>query len=659
MSCRGHRNLSSRANTLLQLLLVILATAAVVVYAQAPAAGLYGYDGPFHIKFSQWMRLHGISSQFPWWQETFLKDRFADKDFLYHVLLIPFSYGDLSSGGKAASLTFAVAMYTALFLSLVWLKVRTPAAWTLALLASSVTLLYRGGLLRSHVLAIGLALAGTAAILRSHRAGIALLSAAYALAHIAWHLLPGIALIHDAVSSAMSRRPRFTATAWSLAGTAAAVLVNPYFPNNLRLWYVQNVRVLGMAWSPSAPDLHLGMEFLPGRPWHLLYYNLGPVVLTVAGVALLWLGRPGVREPEQEGARSMVDTATLGLLCLGFLGLCFLSGRFVELWAPFSAMFAAVAFTRARLQIPRPILAATAVVFVALGTMSIAETRRIIGEDPGPIFLPCASWIRDNVPSAETVFTTDWDEFPDLFFTAPEQRYLVGLDPTFMYVTDPDRWRMWRRVAEGEAADIYTPIREVFGCRFVFADAGHGKFVERCDQDPLLHLEMGSPDCSVYALREIDGSQVVSTERGSLPSLDQWRLSATGTAIEAGPRGFIDIEQLRSGTAPDRREPDGQPDQAECDRLEAVLQSPIPRDLVLSLSTDDRMRVLINGETVLDTTVASTPALEEILERESAGVAKFERRFSARARAGYNAVSVSTCRTGRFWGFQLRLLESH
>ncbi len=651
--------MSSRGKLLLQLLLVVLATAAVVVYVQAPAAGMYGYDGPFHIKFSQWMRLHGISSQFPWWQETFLKDRYADKDFLYHVLLIPFTYGDLSSGGKAASLTFAVAMYSSLFLSLAWLKVRAPAAWTLALVASSTTLMYRGGLVRSHVMAITLALAGTAAILRSHRAGIALLSAAYALTHIAWHLLPGIALIHDVVSSAMKRRPRFTATAWSLAGTAAAVLINPYFPNNLRLWYVQNVRVLAMSWSANVPDLNLGLEILPGRPWQYLYYDLGPTLLTIAGATLLWARRPGGKEAEEDGAHTFAGTATLGLVCLGFLGMSFLSRRFVEFWAPLSAMFAAVAFSRGRFHIPRPVLACIAVVFAAIGAMNIVETHWIIGEDRGPVFAPCASWIRDNVPGGETVFTTDWDEFPELFFTAAEQHYLVGLDPTFMYVTDPYRWRLWRRVAEADAADIYTPIRETFGCRFVFADAGHEKFIERCDQDPLLHLELGSPDCSVYALREIDGSQALPSRNKTLPSLSRWHLWGAGPVIEAAPRGFIDIEQLRSAVPPDQREPADSPGQEECGRLDAVLESATACDLVLGLSTDDQMRVLVNGETVFDSTVASPPALEEILERESAGVSKLERTINARARTGYNAVSVSTCRVRRFWGFHLRLLECH
>jgi hypothetical protein len=56
-----------------------------------------------------------------------------------------------------------------------------------------------------------------------------------------------------------------------------------------------------------------------------------------------------------------------------------------------------------------------------------------------PALSGAAAYLRDHVPDAETVFHSDWDEFPLLFFTAPKLHYLVGLDPTFMLVTDRAR----------------------------------------------------------------------------------------------------------------------------------------------------------------------------------------------------------------------------
>src|SRR4029434_5342462 len=96
------------SSTLVQLTLVVAVSVAVTIWVQWPASGLYGYDGHFHIKYSEIerarrLRGEGLIKELPWCQETFFKDRFADKDFLYHLLLIPFASGDLESAGKSAS----------------------------------------------------------------------------------------------------------------------------------------------------------------------------------------------------------------------------------------------------------------------------------------------------------------------------------------------------------------------------------------------------------------------------------------------------------------------------------------------------------------------------------------------------------------------------
>jgi len=52
-----------------------------------------------------------------------------------------------------------------------------------------------------------------------------------------------------------------------------------------------------------------------------------------------------------------------------------------------------------------------------------------------------------NIPAGETIFHLDWDDFPQLFFFNPQFHYLLGLDPTFMYLTSPTRWRLWSDVA--------------------------------------------------------------------------------------------------------------------------------------------------------------------------------------------------------------------
>jgi len=79
---------------------------------------LAGNDGYYHIKLAQIMREQGLRPPFPWLPLTILNpEAYYDHHFLYHVLLMPFTYGDLRSGAKWASIilpafTFLASRFT-------------------------------------------------------------------------------------------------------------------------------------------------------------------------------------------------------------------------------------------------------------------------------------------------------------------------------------------------------------------------------------------------------------------------------------------------------------------------------------------------------------------------------------------------------------------
>ena len=55
--------------------------------------------------------MSGFPPAFPWLPLTILApDRYADHHMLYHVLLAPFTVGDLRIGGKVAAVAGAFAM---------------------------------------------------------------------------------------------------------------------------------------------------------------------------------------------------------------------------------------------------------------------------------------------------------------------------------------------------------------------------------------------------------------------------------------------------------------------------------------------------------------------------------------------------------------------
>lgn len=628
--------------------LLALAAFCVLVWVQAPAPSLYGYDGPYHIRAAAWLREQGVQHTFPWWQETFLKDHWADKDFLYHVALIPFTFGDLEAGGRAASLLFGTLSYLALGLALWGLGAKAPALWAAALLLGSTSLLYRFGLLRSHVPAIAIALLGTAAILRGRRWSAALASAVYAWTHIAWHLLPAVALAHAGACLALRRRPRWTVTLWVLAGTAAAILANPFFPDHLRLWRVQIVDVLRLSWT-GGPDVGVGTEVLPGSPRLLVLYAPAGFAFTAAGLWTLLRAAPwrrGARgRTEQEAA-----ALTLAMVTLGFLALSLLSRRFVEFWVPFSALFAATASAargtepaaragRRPLAGRRAAAAALVLVLAALGWHNVAQARRIIGEDRGMIHRGCAGWIRDHVPAGETVFTTDWDEFPQLFLFAPEQHYLVGLDPTFMYVTSPDRWRLWRDVAEARAGSLRREVTETFGARFAFADAWYESFIERADQEPGVRVGYADPECRVYEMQPSPDPRLPAPL-----GIAAWRMEGGGS-ITVAPGDFVDVARAAPSSS------------APCARLDGALPAPAPPIARFHLFSDDAIQVSINGALVYDTRAPRpAPTLDEIVaQQQGGGRHPDEHIFETPLGPGYNEASLRVCRAGVVWGFHLEI----
>jgi len=647
---------------------------------QSSTASLYGYDGYFHVRYAEVLRTEGVSRTFPWWQETFLRDRYADKDFLYHLLLIPFTFGDLIAGGRAAAVVFGAAAMGIFFAAVARLGAPWPVIWPFVLLSSSTAFLYRLGFTRPLVLAVALAVAGTAAILLGRKKWAFALAALYPHLHISYHLLPCVAALHDLhEGKGGTWRERFAMTRWTLGGAVIGALLSPYVPNNLYLWWVQNVKVLSLAWAGPA-EMGLGNEIRPGGSDQLLKYNIGVfLVLAMAGYLLA-------------RARRRASPAALTLLVIsgGFLGLSMLSRRFVEFWAPFTVLLAAVAARdflagrafegeraewRAGLRkaLPAAGAAAAALTMAALLFVGATKARSIISEDDGLKYADAGAWMAANVPAGETIFHLDWDDFPQLFFLDPQFRYLVGLDPTFMYVTDPHRWKLWRDVTHADVTEIFDPIRSTFGCRWVFAIPEAEGFKELASRDPRFRRRYQDDHATVYFLA--DGFRFATSWRltGWYPNaarrLDEVPLGPEpgdrrdvaapdpiGPAAEGMERGAGDafVDLARDLALPITAPP-------ACGVAETTLVAAEEGPATLYIATDDEYRLYVGGELLADSSTLLRPPpgqpggppvdLDSIGGSLPEGI---ETAYVTSLRAGENPVLIKTCKVGRDFGFYFR-----
>ena len=85
------------------------------------------------------------------------------------------------------------------------------------------------------------------------------------------------------------------------------------------------------------------------------------------------------------------------------------------------------------------------------------------------------AWLESHSPKHSIVFHSDWDDFPVLFYHNTSNRYVVGLDPTFMYRYDRTRYAEWERVTTGrERLHLYDIIARRFNARYVFVGSEQG-----------------------------------------------------------------------------------------------------------------------------------------------------------------------------------------
>jgi hypothetical protein len=72
-----------------------------------------------------------------------------------------------------------------------------------------------------------------------------------------------------------------------------------------------------------------------------------------------------------------------------------------------------------------------------------------------------------HLAPGETVINLYWDDFPDLFYSAPRQRFLWGLDPIFSLRFDAERAMLLERTRRGDVAIDPALLAETFQARYL------------------------------------------------------------------------------------------------------------------------------------------------------------------------------------------------
>jgi hypothetical protein len=177
----------STARTGLLLWLIFILFLALVQFS---TPDLPDNDGFYHIKMAYLMRTEGLKPAFPWLPLTILnQSEFSDHHFLYHAVLIPFTFGDLRLGAKWSAVFFASLAFLSVWNLLKNARVPYAPLWALGLLAVSEAFIYRMNITRAQSLSLLVLMLGLDWLLRKKYLPLGALAFAYVWLYDAFPLL--------------------------------------------------------------------------------------------------------------------------------------------------------------------------------------------------------------------------------------------------------------------------------------------------------------------------------------------------------------------------------------------------------------------------------------------------------------------------------------
>jgi hypothetical protein len=443
-------------------------------------------DGFYHIKLAWLMRTEGLKPDFPFLPLSILNAKaFYDHHFLFHVALIPFTFGDLRMGAKWAAVVFASLAFLAVWYLLYRQRIPYAWLWVLGLLGISDAFLFRMSITRAQSLSLGVLALGTLWLLEGKHRHLAVLGFLYVWMYDAFPLLLVLAVLHFLAVALTEHRFVFRPLLYVSAGILVGMLVNPYFPDNLIFSYHHLLPKLA-----GATSVRVGNEWYPYDTKHLLDNSLPALVAFASGV--LALGMSG-RKMDTRTALALFVSLLFGLML-------FQARRFVEYFPPFALIFAAFAWSPlfgsapadpapgpqmlSSLRRHLPVACLSLAVLLSIG-VSVSPARAAVeGSKPYGLYANASLWLEKNTPAQSRVFQTDWDDFPRLFYYNTHNTYLIGLDPTYLQLYDAGLYDEWVKITHGDVENPSQVIASVFGALYVHTDLYHKNFLAVAGRDP-------------------------------------------------------------------------------------------------------------------------------------------------------------------------------
>ena len=541
---------TEEATRVVYLVFGFIAIAMVLSYLQFRTSAICcgDWDGYYHIRWSQLLWENFSQGKwlptFEWLPLTVLNPNdYNDHHFLFHLLQIPFLWFlEPVMAAKVAAVTFG----TLAVFSVYWLLYRYDIdyllVWLAAILTCANMFYYRMNMAKAPPLTIIITILGIYLLFERKYLWLLPLMFAFVWTYSLFPLLWIAALIWTVIIAWNERGFEWRPLAYTTAGLILGNVVNPYFPDNLFLF-----------WEHAYTKIKIGSDFAVavGGEW---YPYSGMELLTHFPIAMIAMLMGYVLFMPRNG--KLPEKATFFLMFVTILlAAQFRSKRFAEYFPPFAILFAAFSLQAFRqplsaqlpdhfkrdiepfLDVGKPDaeqrrratvqLAVVTAVGVLLAVFFVLNTKglHVLGFDQEGLAETIASneadsryrramaWAtgvdengKENIPAGERIFNCNWDDFPKLFFLDTKHTYVYGLDPNYLYSENPELYKLLQDITNGKSEDAGPLIRDRFGAKYVFADAKENEdMIAKLLESGWVDVVYEDDEARILRIRDIKG----------------------------------------------------------------------------------------------------------------------------------------------------------
>ncbi|WP_041972475.1 hypothetical protein [Geobacter sp. OR-1] len=452
-------------------LLFIVIVAILQLYLPYPLED----DTAYHYSVSRLIRDYGVLDSFPWTPFSLQAKSYADKEFLFHLLFLPFIGLGLVDASRVVGVICGTLILTAIYLVARFEKVRYAVLWALLPMGASA-FVYRFAMVRPHLLSIALAIVFLWAYLRGRMRILFAVSLLYPLSYVAFWQLPLLLLFAAETARLVSGgKIDFRAILAVLGGVTAGVVVHPNTVNLLAINWLHMSEILFQGAWRGRENISLGAEFNPYPIDGWLQYLLLAVIMAGAAAFIAWKARK--RDPA---------ALAFSVAALFFCLLTVKSGRFTEYFVPFSVVALALSSRELHIRYLAPWLCALSLLYTLLFGSYPYE---VMGYLPGrsSYFEPdTVKEYQQKIPAGARVFTCGWEYTGVLMADLPDRYFMVAADPTLFYMKDPVLYDLWYRLPLEAPRDAAEIIRSRFNCRYVICrnDSQYANFFDTLYSTP-------------------------------------------------------------------------------------------------------------------------------------------------------------------------------